>query len=37
MLHLAERRRTVPITRAEFGQTFEVDFDTFGDKRHQGR
>ena len=31
MPHLAERRTTVPITRTDFGRTFEVEIDTFGD------
>jgi hypothetical protein len=29
--HLAERRTTVPLTRTNFGGTFEVEIDTFGD------
>ena len=29
--HLAERRTTVPITRTDFGRTFEVEIDAFGD------
>ena len=31
MPHLAERRTTVPITRTDFGRTFEVEIDAFGD------
>ena len=31
MPHLAERRTTVPITRTDFGRTFEVELDVFGD------
>ena len=29
--HLAERRTTVPITRTNFGSTFEVELDAYGD------
>ena len=28
MPHLAERRTTVPITRTDFGRTFEVELDS---------
>ncbi|NBQ70766.1 MAG: hypothetical protein EBU46_18810, partial [Nitrosomonadaceae bacterium] len=31
MPHLAERRTTVPITRTDFGRTFEVEIDAYGD------
>ena len=31
MPHLAERRTTVPITRTDFGRTFEVEIDAFAD------
>jgi DUF1680 family protein len=29
--HLAERRTTVPLSRTNFGGSFEVEIDTFGD------
>jgi len=31
MPHLAERRTTVPLTRTDFGRSFEVEIDAFGD------